>query len=79
MNDSVGNAMISNDDLYRLSCLHSIVETSQLPDGCDSDRFYNEGLIWPIPGGWRLTALGEQALAEWEHCAPRSAVPQLHA
>lgn len=66
--------MISNDDLHRLSCLHFIVETSHLPDGCDSDRFYNEGLIWPIPRGWRLTALGEKTMLEWERDAEGLAV-----
>ena len=66
--------MISDDDLHRLSCLHFIVDNSRLPDGCDCVRLYNEGLIWPIPTGWRLTALGEKTMLEWERSAQGLAV-----
>jgi hypothetical protein len=61
--------MISDDDLYRLSCLHFILESGELPDGCDNDRLFNEGLVSPIPTGWLLTALGKKTVLELERRA----------
>lgn len=67
--------LLTDDELYRLSCLHFIVESRQLPDGCDSNRFKIDGLIEPVGEGWRLTPLGTHVVKYLEERTRTSHAP----
>lgn len=62
---------VSNADLTRLIFLDCIEQGLEIPDGCDIEALYEQGLVARRPERWSLTPSGQlllRNLRSLEYC-----------